>query len=114
MLTTFENVNLPRPTKEFFLGIQSSNYVTAARYGFYSNCQQLVSSRQELEEQFNIQFQRQQLLKCLLKAKKYNGTFLKRTPTTNLTSKDQLFKGADSGMHCCSLTQRTSDTSGLC
>lgn len=45
----------------FFLGIQSSNYVTAARYGFYSNCQQLVSSRQELEEQFNIQFQRQQL-----------------------------------------------------
>lgn len=42
-----------------FLGAQSSNYVTAARHRFYSNCQHFVSSTRELEEQFNIQFQRQ-------------------------------------------------------
>lgn len=41
-----------------FLGAQTSNYATAARYRFYSNCQHFVSSMHETEEQFNIQFPR--------------------------------------------------------
>lgn len=81
--------------RNFFLGIQSFNYyVTAARYGFYSNCQQLVSSRQELKEQSNIPFQRQQLLKCLLKAKNIitlplKGPELQISPAKNSYSREQ-------------------------
>lgn len=41
-----------------FWGAQSFNYVTAARYRFYSNRQHFVSSMHEMKEQFKIQFQR--------------------------------------------------------